>query len=54
VELGERGLAIVHVVGGYDLADVHPLAIADGPLEFAVSGELDNALRGSGLRGGGR
>ena len=41
VELGERGLAVVHVVGGYDLADVHPLAIADGLLEFAVGGELD-------------
>src|SRR6476660_9670553 len=41
VELGERGLAVVHVVGGYDLADVHPLAIADGLFEFAVGGELD-------------
>src|SRR3954467_8869088 len=24
VELGERGLAAIHVVWGYDLADVHP------------------------------
>ena len=51
VELGERGLAVVHVVGGHDLADVHPLAIADGPLELAVGGELDRRRRTAGRRG---
>src|SRR5215831_10642759 len=51
VELGERGLAVVHVVGGYDLADVHPLAIADWLLEFAVGGELDHGRLPFGRRG---
>src|SRR3954466_15183840 len=41
VALWERGLAVVQVVGGYHLAHVHPLAIADGLLQFAVRGELD-------------
>src|SRR6516162_6600702 len=54
VELGERGLAAVHVVGGYDLADVHPLAIADGLFEFAVGGELNRRRLGLVLCGGGR
>src|SRR5436305_6698695 len=54
VELGERGLAVVHVVGGQRRADVHPLAIADGLFEFAVGGELDQRRRGVGLCGGGR
>src|SRR5262249_52661651 len=51
VELGERGLAVVHVVGGHDLADVHPLAIADGPLELAVGGKLDRRRSTTGRRG---
>src|SRR3954470_9132891 len=46
VELGERGLAAIHIVGGYDLADVHPLAIADGLLKFAVGGELNRRRLG--------
>src|SRR3954454_15770583 len=51
VELGERGLAVVHVVGGHDLADVHPVAISDGPLELPVGRELDRRRRTTGRRG---
>src|SRR5262249_24457100 len=54
VELGEPGLAAVELVGGQGRADVHPLAIADGLLEFAVGGKLDQRRLGLALCGGGR
>ena len=41
VEIGERGLAAVELVGGQRRANVHPFAIALGLLELPVPGEID-------------
>jgi hypothetical protein len=49
VELGERRLAVVEVVGGQRRADVDPLATSDRLLELPLGGEFDDRRLGVGL-----